>query len=548
MNMTTPSYHSDPHVTFLSKLLEEIRDGSIQVPKFQRPLVWTWEDRLELFRSIRDGIPMGAVMVWRASEKKLECYESLGPFKIKRRTGAPQYLLDGVQRLSTLLGALSPITDIDDEADEFLEGDEELQTENFEVHYDFELQDFVRARDIKPRQHSDTLPLSLIFDSVAMLRFQRKLTGTDDEIDAKIEECDRLGASFRDYKVPVIPIVTEDVDMATRTFQRLNSQGKAMSEAHMIHALSWGQQFNLNSSIQKVKITELTDLGWAGLDDDVLLKSCKIALGFGVYVKNADEIGRAFKDSPEVVQEVGHACGRAVQFLKDRCGISRPDLLPYAFQLILITNALRTRQSITSLQEDQLVSWFWTTTYCEYFAGMSGDRVEKARKDLEEGLSHDHWHLTSFDPFEVKNLNRKFDFRSVRAKAFALRLADTYQQRTISNVNRQLSHRDGAQLLNEYGREALVQLLPRTSPRKIIYSSYANRFLLIPAKAAELKEQLVLGQLPEQIARKLLISSDMLRALRLGDHENFIDLREKSICEVEKRFYEPHLRAMGISL
>jgi len=56
MIMNTPSYHSDPHVTFLSQLLDEIKEGIIQVPKFQRPLVWRWEDRLELLRSIRDGI------------------------------------------------------------------------------------------------------------------------------------------------------------------------------------------------------------------------------------------------------------------------------------------------------------------------------------------------------------------------------------------------------------------------------------------------------------------------------------------------------------
>lgn len=545
MSIKIPSYHSDPHVTYLSKLLEEIREGAIQVPKFQRPLVWSWDDRLELLRSIRDGIPMGAIMVWRSSQQKLECYESLGPFKIRRNGGAPQYLLDGVQRLSTLLGALSPVDSIDDDAEEFLEGDGEPPTENFEVHYDFDLRDFIRYEDIRLPSVSQTLPLSLLFDSVGMLRFQRSMTGSEAEVDAHIEICDQLVAAFRDYKVPVIPIVTEDVEMATRTFQRLNSQGKAMSEAHMIHALSWGGEFNLNTSIRDIKASELVKLGWSDVNDDVILKACKIALGFGVYVKSADEIGRAFKNSRGVVEEVGKACGLAVTFLRDHCLISRPDLLPYALQLVLLTNAFRIHPTLTDRQKVSLVSWFWTTTYCEYFAGMSGDRVEKARKDLELGLSTDNWDLTSFVPFEVQKLNRKFDFRAVRAKAFALRLAEAYHSATQDFPSLD-SGMSGVEILQEYGREALLQLLPRTSSPKVIYSSYANRFLLSPDHGGRIRDRFSVGDLSQGEQEKLLISPEMISALKLNDHPEFIRLREEAIFEHERVFYEPHLRHMNV--
>ena len=74
-------YGSEHLVQFLPGLLKDIRKGNIQIPKYQRPLVLTWEDRLELFRSVRDGIPMGTVMIWRTSEQKLECYENPWPFQ-----------------------------------------------------------------------------------------------------------------------------------------------------------------------------------------------------------------------------------------------------------------------------------------------------------------------------------------------------------------------------------------------------------------------------------------------------------------------------------
>ncbi len=536
--MKTPSYHSEPHVTYLSQLLDEIKAGVIQVPKFQRPLVWRWKDRLELFRSIRDGIPMGAIMVWRSSGPRLDCYEKLGPHRIIGSELAPQYLLDGVQRLSTLLGALSPIDSIDTDADEFNECDGQPPSENFEVHYDFETNDFLRVEDIKISPSKATLPMNLVLDSVGMLRFQRGLQGTNDEIDEMVRACDNLSASFREYKVPVIPIVTDDVGMATRTFQRLNSQGKPMSEAHMIHALSWGADFNLNAKIHDTKVAELTDLGWSELDDDVVLKACKIALGFGVYSKNADDIGAAFKKSIETVENVGRACGIAVKFLIEKCGIPRLDLLPYAFQLILLTDAFRLRPDLTKDQKDKLVSWFWTTTYGEYFAGMSGDRIEKARKDLASGLDEGQWSLTRFDPFEVKELTRKFDFRAVRAKAFALRLSD------VSGYA--LSNDEGYNLLKEYGRECLLQILPRTNNKKVIYSNYANRFLVDPKHGMTFRENLLSGSLSTAEMGSMLINSDMVLSLVHGDHEKFLQLRSVEIARVEKNFYSRHLEAMGI--
>lgn len=539
ISMRMPSYHADPHVTYLSQLLDDIKAGDIQVPKFQRPLVWGWEDRLELLRSIRDGIPMGAVMVWRSSVPQLQCYQHLGPHQINKVSTSPQYLLDGVQRLSTLLGALSPVGVIDDDAEEFLAQDDQPPTENFSVHFDFESNDFVREQDIRSPSKKKTLPMNLMLDSVGMLKFQRSLNGTEDEVDQMISTCDNLSAAFREYKLPVIPIVTDDIEMATRTFQRLNSQGKQMSEAHMIHALSWGSDFDLNAKIRDAKVAELTDLGWADLDDDVLLKACKLALGFGVYSKSADDIGAALKTNQDIVPQVGKACGDAVKFLVQDCRISRLDLLPYALQLVLLTDSFRVRPSISAQRRSELVSWFWTTTYGEYFAGFSGDRVEKARKDLEWGLKGGDWSLMQFDPFEVKQLNRKFDFRSVRAKAFALRLSSL-----LENVNGDDSSRS---VLLKYGRESLLQVLPRTHHRKVIYSSYANRFLVSPKEGAAFKERLLNGHLSNLEMEAMLIDDQMLDAISCDDHERFLDLRSQMIAREEQAFYQPHLKAMGMS-
>ena len=49
----------------LSSLLENLRDGIIQVPPFQREFVWTRKQIVELFDSIRNSYPIGSILLWR---------------------------------------------------------------------------------------------------------------------------------------------------------------------------------------------------------------------------------------------------------------------------------------------------------------------------------------------------------------------------------------------------------------------------------------------------------------------------------------------------
>ncbi|MGY4413307.1 hypothetical protein ACVWW4_005043 [Bradyrhizobium sp. LB7.1] len=279
--MPAPSFYSDPHVQFLSQLLEEIGAGHLQIPRFQRPMVWNWETRRELLRSIRDGIPIGAVMVWRTTRNAVKCYEHLGPHRMAPPPdgAARQYLLDGVQRLSTLYGALHAAPPISEsQADEGLletpDGEESVVVKNFDVFFDLKTKDFYAPfeDEILP----DMLPLHLVLDSVALLRFQRQLGGEFAE--QAIEASDEIARSFRDYKIPIIPITTDDLDMATRTFQSINSQGERMSETHMVHALTWSSDFDLQDQIADMKREILSGRRWAELNDDPILKACKAAL------------------------------------------------------------------------------------------------------------------------------------------------------------------------------------------------------------------------------------------------------------------------------
>jgi Protein of unknown function DUF262 len=544
--MPAPSFYSDPHVQFLSQLLEEISAGHLQVPRFQRPMVWNWDRRRELLVSIRDGIPIGAIMVWRTARTAIECYQRLGPHLLSPppEGATRQYLLDGVQRLSTLYGALhsspprdelSAAGDEDNEEELPPEEFELLAPRNFEVYFNLRTKDFHTGEE-DDENGKDLMPLHLVFNSVALLKFQRELRGPAAE--QFVESSDEIARAFRDYKIPIIPITTDDIEMATRTFQRINSQGAKMSETHMVHALTWSSNFDLQRQIVNIKRELLSDRGWGELDDDPILKSCKAALSLDVYKTNAQELSDKLKKNPHLIAEVGESLRRAARFLWEDCGVPAPELVPYSLQIVILAEAFRRQPNPSSQLRRLIFSWFWMTTYGELFAGMSGDRLQVALNDMREMVAREQPKWTWNRPFEQRPLRDTFDFRAARSKAFAFRLASV--QNDVSGG------RAGSQILADAGRKGFVQIIPWREGRHI-FSSPANRFLVHPAEAGSLRDAVLTGSLSPDSCEKHVISTKALDALKARNFSFFVERRRLDILNLEDKFVTPLVRLFDAS-
>ena len=103
---------SNPGSTFrtaepdLTKLLDQIHEGEIQLPDFQRG--WVWEDShiRALIASVSKSFPIGSVMLLETGGEGMR-------FKPRVVEGAPengknpqQLILDGQQRMTSLYLAL----------------------------------------------------------------------------------------------------------------------------------------------------------------------------------------------------------------------------------------------------------------------------------------------------------------------------------------------------------------------------------------------------------------------------------------------------------
>lgn len=545
--METPAFYSDPHVTHLANLLDEIGRGFLQVPRFQRPLSWTVDQQLELLRSVRSGVPCGAIMVWRTNREDLSVYEHLGPYQLPRppKGTSRQYIIDGVQRLSTLYGALRFPRPRGIDASR--------AAEIYEFFFDFDEDDFVAERGVRQLSlfpdevdgKNPRLPVHYLLDSMRLIQFQRRIEGIRGQ--AGIQVSDRLAQVFRSYKIAVLPITTDDLNLVTRTFQLINSQATPMGEMDMIHALTYSPTFELRERMEERCIEELGPIGWARskLDPDWILKTCKAAAGQHMYRADVATFSRELRLAPEMLDEAVSNLRRAFDFLAERCLVTDLDLLPYPHQLVMLAEVFRAQPRPSPELMDHCEAWFWISTYGTLFTNITADRIQFTLDKIRDMAREPRLYWTGHAPFSRERLLPRFNWANVRTCAQALRLGAT--------------HALGRETLARYGRQAFQHLIPRADLDSAkSWSSPANIVLVAPesdsadgSKTDRSERRKPIDMLRQHLihdeaapAAELLrihaISDEALDALRRRDYRAFLERRWQTLDDGE----EAHLEAI----
>ncbi|RKZ77256.1 MAG: hypothetical protein DRQ57_00785 [Gammaproteobacteria bacterium] len=528
--MSIQSSISEPQIKYLYQLLDQIENGKLFVPKFQRGFVWKDNQRLNLLRSIKSGIPIGSLLLWETTQYDLITFDKIGGLSVppppKPNSQIPRvYLLDGHQRLSTLFGTLKrPVN-------EALENKANIVDEiNWRIYYDLEEEDFIllKMREI-PKYN--WLPANVLLDSLALLKFLRTLK--DDEL---IQRADQLSKTFISYKIPLVVVETDDLEHATTAFQRINSTGTKMSNVDMVAALSWSKDFDLKEKIREVQ-EKLADVDWAELDEKLILSACKAILELEIYKANAETTSKKIKKNPKILDEVAKNFIQVAKFLQD-CGIYSPQMLPYGYQSVLLEEAIRANPLPNDTVFQELKNWLWRTAYTEEFSGINEASMQRA---LDNILS-----LAKGEIYEIGTLKEKivpfpkqFHFKSSRAKLLALRLAELKPRHIDGTLLK------AGELLGLHGNYAIIRLNSN-------YPSIPeNCFIFELKEASKFRNYLLnnrlnqdslfpsLGDWDKDFLDSHAISKIAAQALKQGDYEKFLSERRKTLIKLEKSFIQP---------
>ena len=104
-------FQPEPHSIKFTTLLNDIEQGQIKIPQFQRDFVWSKEQSAKLMDSILKGYPIGTFILWKAKER-LRSIRNIGGVNLPDTPDGDyiQYVLDGQQRMTSLYASLKGVT------------------------------------------------------------------------------------------------------------------------------------------------------------------------------------------------------------------------------------------------------------------------------------------------------------------------------------------------------------------------------------------------------------------------------------------------------
>lgn len=502
----------------LANLLDDINEGKINIPVFQRDFVWKKDQMKNLFDSISKGYPIGSLLFWKP-EREYKTLNKIGPYKAP----TPKlwyYVLDGFQRISTLFGVLinpKHFNKTENDIKEYL------------IYYNLETTefDFIKSKQKNSIYH---IPLYKIIDTFEYLDFIQEIKNSKlDKIEQNklINNAKEINRIFLDYHIPFVEIVGGDIRSAVEIFSRTNSTGTDISEDFMLSALSYNVEtgFLLSTAISEF-INSLNIYNFEDLKRDTVLNAILNTKGDGkIYfdVKIENLLEKNF-DLQYFSSSVFNHLKQAIDFLYKKLILIDVRLLPYPTQLIFISEFFRINPEPTTWQYEILEEWFWTTTYSNYFTLYS---LSQQRIAYQEFLNLVHGNKNARGIYKVDidmafntaKYPDKINFTGVRPKALQL-----FYLKSISE-NYELQEREGI-------KEMYISNKRERSAANIIFR-FASEYESDKNKK-HIDDFIMYSSL--DVLHKHFITQEMVSMYALGNIDEFIRTRESLIKKKEREF------------
>jgi len=362
-----------PETIRISDLLKSVSEAEFVLPRFQREFVWNKNQVIELLNSIYEQIPMGIFLLWD-SDQLGEAFRFIGDITPQRLTPKrhPKYVLDGQQRLTSLLFALRP---------EGVKLPDDI-IKKYDIHFSINDEKFYP----KCQKKQICFPAEILGSDDKFMRFYAKNADSKkNSINKTILEKLNL---FRNYEIPLL-IFDEgvDLDIVSKTFQYLNAKGTPLTLMNLISAKTYSPEiFDLYDRVDTTKKI-LEDSGFSSDDftGEKLVRSIAIHNNINTNPKTILEslktshLVRDYKKSERAYLD-------ALTFVTDDIDIPLK-LLPYPSMLVPLTTFFmkKTREDITPSQFAYIKQWFWRSTFNNRYGSQTDSTGIADSKSLFSG-------------------------------------------------------------------------------------------------------------------------------------------------------------------
>lgn len=537
-----------PEVQHLTTIFRRIQSGEIRIPAFQRGYVWQDEQVIELLSSVYKGYPIGSILLWKAdhtNEIKFEIVDEQSefddlpsvPFPRVNNTESASFILDGVQRLSTLYGVFFSNKH---------GADTRKGSDVFDVVFDLEESIFLFAKDIDVTQVK-YIQLSDVFTPKRLLDAQRNMVSTSNSetlIDASLE----LQARFQDYLLPVVTISSVSVEDVVEIFERVNTTGTRLSRVDFMRALTWSDGFDFNLQIQDVRRS--FESGHFQFSPETLIKSVTVILDKEPTPRAMLELRKSTApELLEAVQKSRNTLQLVTDFLKSQCSCYSSDFVPYEGQILTM---LRLFQRLPT-PDDNILSiarrWFWSTSFNETLRGKPDSYVTlyiRSVNDLINGTTNalsERLTLRSEDLIERRMIVGKalssavaMMFAANKCRSFVtgeVIATSQYMERFLPEnyqpvLPMQLVNDNQINVRNVSAK--IMANLCVVSSEDLLHMKGGKRLLLEYILSLDSE-----GEDSRQVLESQFISSNALTSLKNGEYRNFLRARSETMFDKAKQ-------------
>ena len=528
----------DTRVRSLRSYLDEFEKGAFQVPSFQREFLWDTEAIKQLFDSIKNRYPIGSIQFWQPAEFGeiwLDNDVKIGPYKIIQPSNEPKpiFILDGLQRLSSLFGCLINPEKYNKNR---LNLDEETYNDKFRIYYDLEEQSFEYIRKNKlPKPYQ--VPLYILINTSDFRKFAREnieKIGDEYKIELYLDRADEISKIITEYEIASVDILNASVEEAVDIFWRVNKEGIKISKDWIVNALTNESNFKLKDQMDFL-LNNLKKYNFDEISRDILF-NC-IQSSFGKLSFDVDVVSLIKEDRLKFIETTKKtilSIEKAVKFLFEELNVVTHKLLPSNWQLIFIVEFFNIVENPTPLQKEEIKFWFWFTIYSNYFTVYNPSKRSKAFSQFRNyylGFETELIYNDEPDKFISPKLKNNSNLGSVRYCAYILFQLNYYKnQKSIDRLN----------VLGclGYNKEKLFSYEKETTGNSIYYLEIIDldNILILHRNEKDLSYLLSKENLNKY--SELFINNEMRNEFANGNIKNVINLRNKLILDEEKKFVE----------
>ncbi|MBZ5644655.1 MAG: DUF262 domain-containing protein [Acidobacteriia bacterium] len=368
----------DPGKYNFLTLMNDIENGRVRLPPFQREFVWSPTKVIDLMDSLYKGFPIGSFFYWKADRKYVTLFRDIKSLSLPSPALDQElfFILDGQQRLTSIWATFKGSV---------------INDENYaricldlDAGADYEKGDPEARRQIKVFKETEA-------DNITFISLHDILSDNVGTYDAirdplpleKKQTLSKARDRFRNYPFSVVKVFNLELEDAVEVFQRINQGGKRLTRFELVAANCWSESFDLAKAVKEFneRVKQRTDFGMV---EPITFVQAMSLVEFG-QCKTEHELKLRSKKVEELWPRISKAIGDAIDWMRDNYGVIRGDMIPYYAMLAVLASYFSEHGTNVPLEHKTWIDrWFWRSAFSERYAKAQTSQMANDTKAIRE--------------------------------------------------------------------------------------------------------------------------------------------------------------------